>query len=149
MSNIDFLALLWYNKYVDLNSFLCADIYKYLPMGLLIMYEEVDIMSAANEPMIMDMVNKVVVLCDPIYVYLVSCKRNSANNITSFKLCAVVQDDELPESVETKLLINTDCPVPCDFIVYNITDWDECADDDCSFAYRVENGGEKLYVKGR
>ena len=59
----------------------------------------------------------------------------------------IVEDSILPEQVETKLLLKTDCPVPCDFIVYNISDWDECAEDDCSFAYRVENGGDRLYVK--
>lgn len=104
-------------------------------------------MSALKEKIIMDIVAQTVTLCDPAAVYLVSSKRNIKGEVTSFKLCVVVGDDETPEMVETRLLLRTECDVPCDFIVYNLTDWTDCASDDCSFAYRVENGGEKLYVK--
>ncbi len=105
-------------------------------------------MSAADK-IITDIVEQTVKLCSPDMIYLVSKKTNSSGQVTSFKLCIIVDDNRLPEQVETQLLLKTECSVPCDFIVYNITDWDDCAGDDCSFAYRVENGGERLYVKER
>ena len=93
-------------------------------------------------------VEETVKICDPCAVYLVSKKNNSKGELTGFKLCVVIPDGS-PEQTETHLLLKTDCPVPCDFIVYTLSDWDDCATDDCSFAYRVENGGERLYVKGQ
>lgn len=104
-------------------------------------------MAGPVNDIISDMVRQIITLCDPCMIYLVSRKTSTAGNITSFKVCVVVEDSVLPEQAETKLLLKTECSVPCDFIVYNISDWDECAGDDCSFAYRVENGGERLYVK--
>ena len=105
-------------------------------------------MSSVDK-IITDMVEQAVKLCSPDMIYLVSKKTNTQGEVTSFKLCVVVDDDMLPEQVETQLLLKTESTVPCDFIVYNLTDWDDCAGDDCSFAYRVENGGEQLYVKGQ
>lgn len=104
-------------------------------------------MSAAENALIGKMVEEIIALCDPCMIFLVSHKSNAKGELTGFKLCVIISDGESPEQVETRLLLRTDCPVPCDFIVYNVSDWDECAGDDCSFAYRVENGGERLYVK--
>ncbi len=104
-------------------------------------------MSGAGKVIISDMIKQITELCDPCMIFLVSEKTNSRGETTGFKLCVVAADGESPEQLETKLLLKTDCPVPCDFIVYTLSDWDDCAQDDCSFAYRVENGGEKLYVK--
>ncbi len=104
-------------------------------------------MAGADNAVISGMVERITELCDPCMIFLVSRKTSTKGELTSFKLCVVVSDGEAPEQVETKLLLHTDCPVPCDFIVYNISDWDDCAGDDCTFAYRVENGGERLYVK--
>lgn len=86
-------------------------------------------------------------LCSPFQIFLVSRKDNSKGELVSFKLCAVVSDDTDTAAMETKLLMNIDCDVPCDFIVYNVTDWNDCIDDDCSFAYRIDNQGVLLYGK--
>ncbi|MBQ8569769.1 MAG: hypothetical protein IJ446_11185 [Oscillospiraceae bacterium] len=84
-------------------------------------------------------------LCSPFQIFLVSQKSNSKGELVSFKLCAVVSDETDAAAMETKLLMNIDCDVPCDFIVYNVTDWNDCIDDDCSFAYRIDNQGVLLY----
>ncbi|MCC8043448.1 MAG: hypothetical protein LIO69_08110 [Oscillospiraceae bacterium] len=101
------------------------------------------------DSIISDMAQEVVDLCHPHSIYLVSYKNNSKGVLSGFKLCVVAADDILPQVLETKLLLSTDCEIPCDFIVYNLTDWNECAEDDCSFAYRVENGGVLLYEQGK
>lgn len=104
-------------------------------------------MNKTYSPVIMDMVDETVRLCDPCSIYLVSEKKDKQGDTVSFKLCIVIPDCGEPEAVETRLLLQTDCPVPCDFIVYSLEDWNDLAEDDCSFAYRVENGGDLIYVK--
>ncbi len=104
-------------------------------------------MNKTYSTVILNMVDEIVRLCDPSMIFLVSEKKDRQGTTSSFKLCVIVPECGEPEAVETKLLLQTDCPVPCDFIVYSLEDWNECAEDDCSFAYRVENGGERLYVK--
>lgn len=93
------------------------------------------------------LIGEIILLCDPMYVYLVSSKHDNRGAVTSVKLCVVVGDGSDTRNEEKKLLIETDTPIPVDFIVYNISDWNEYASEDYSFAYRVENGGERLYVK--
>lgn len=105
-------------------------------------------MSGTENALIKEMTEQIVELCDPCMIFLVSHKNNTKGELTSFKLCVVIHDGQSPEQTERRLLLSTNCPVPCDFIVYTLEDWDDCAVDDCSFAYRVENGGERLYVKG-
>ena len=95
-----------------------------------------------------DLCNNVVRLCDPWYIYAVSKKNDTSGNLISLKLVVIV-DDGLPTANEEKrLLVKIDTPIPVDFICYNISDWNDYAQEDFSFAYRVENGGERLYVKG-
>lgn len=105
-------------------------------------------MSGAENRIISDMVREVTELCDPLMIYLVSHKTNTSGELTSFKICVIVSDDSIPEQIEARLLLKTNCSIPCDFIVYTADDWIEHSEDDCSFAYRIENGGERLYVKG-
>lgn len=102
--------------------------------------------DALNNPIIREMTNEIVKICSPFQVFLVSSKTNRSGEITSFKVCIVVDDTYTNHTeLETEILLKTDCPVPCDIIVYNITDWNECLDDDCTFATRVDNEGEILY----
>gem|GEM_PF-295172 len=87
-------------------------------------------------------------ICDPCLIYLVSSKTGTDGTLKSLKLC-VVTDTADNSAVERALLLGVNSDIPCDFIVYGKTEWDELTDDDCTFAYRVDNGGEKLYVKGQ
>lgn len=99
-----------------------------------------------NDPIIKEMVDDIVKLCSPFQIFLVSHKTNSNGGLASFKVCIVVDDKYTDHmGLETEILLNTDCPVPCDIIVYTISDWNECIDDDCTFAYRIDNEGNLLY----
>lgn len=99
-----------------------------------------------HDPIIKEMADNIIKLCDPFQIFLVSKKTNSKGELTSFKLCIVVDDKyESHTDLETEILLNTDCPVPCDVIVYTVSDWNECLDDDCTFAYRVDNEGNLIY----
>lgn len=98
------------------------------------------------DPIIRSMTDEIVKICSPFQVFLVSVKTNRSGELTSFKVCIVVDDSyESHSELESKILLETDCPVPCDIIVYNISEWNECLDDDCTFASRVDNEGEILY----
>lgn len=99
-----------------------------------------------NDPVIKAMVEDIVKICDPLQIFLVSAKKNSKGEISRFKLCIVAGDQyESSSELETEILLKTDCPVPCDIIVYTVSDWNECLDDDFSFAYRIDNEGNVLY----
>ena len=99
-----------------------------------------------NIPVIKDMIEEIVKICDPMQIFLVSAKKNSKGEVIRFKLCIVVGDQyESRSNLESEILLKTDCPVPCDIIVYTISDWNECLDDDFSFAYRVDDEGNVLY----
>ena len=99
-----------------------------------------------TDPIIKKMTEDIVSICDPLQIFLVSAKRNSQGEVIRFKLCIVVGDQyESRTDLETEILLKTDCPVPCDIIVYTISDWNECLDDDFSFAYRIDNEGNVLY----
>lgn len=99
-----------------------------------------------NNPIIKKMAEDIVKICDPLQIFLVSAKKNSAGDVSRFKLCIVADDKyENHADLETEILVNTDCPVPCDILVYTVSDWNECLDDDFSFAYRIENEGNLIY----
>lgn len=98
------------------------------------------------DPIIQKVTDEIVEICSPFQVFLVSRKTNRNGELTSFKVCIVVNDSYRNHNeLEAEILINTECPIPCDIIVYNITEWNECLEDDCTFAYRVDNEGEILY----
>ncbi len=102
-------------------------------------------MNDINDPLIRKMSDEIVKICDPFQIFLISSKHNSAGKLTAFKICAVVDDSYNENELESEILIKTDCPVPCDVIIYCVTEWNECLDDDCTFASRIDNEGVKLY----
>ena len=100
---------------------------------------------STNE-IIQQITDDIVEMCSPFQVFLVSKKSNSKGILTAFKVCIIVADTYINHrELESEILINTDCPVPCDIIVYNISEWNDCLLDDCTFAYRIDNEGEILY----
>lgn len=90
-------------------------------------------------------VSKAADICDPLQIFLVSEKRGSRGDLKGFKLCLVVSDERNVNKTESELLIGIDTPVPCDYIVYRISEWNQYVDDDSTFAYRIENSGYLLY----
>ena len=85
-----------------------------------------------DNPIIKEMTEEIVKICNPLQIFLVSGKNNSNKY-------------ESHSDLETEILLKTDCPVPCDVIVYTIRDWNACVNDDCTFAYRIDNEGNLLY----
>jgi hypothetical protein len=103
-----------------------------------------------ENPIIKEMVGEIVGLCSPLQVFLVSYKTDVKGEPASFKLCAVVGDGfEDIKKLEADIQVKTNCPVPCDVVIYTVSEWNECIDDDCTFAYRVENAGDIVYEQER
>ncbi len=102
-------------------------------------------MAEKWDRVISETAEKAAKLCSPFRIYLVSQKKNYKGNITSFKLCLIVPDDVDTDKCESMLLMEIDTPVPCDYIVYNVSAWNEYVYDDSAFAYRIENSGALLY----
>ena len=78
----------------------------------------------------------------------ISCFRQDKfkRRTDSFKLCIVVADSYASHTdLETEILLKTDCPVPCDVIVYTVSEWNECLEDDCTFAYRIDSERNIVY----
>ncbi len=102
------------------------------------------------DPMIKEMAEDIVKICTPLQIFLVSAKNNSKGELTSFKLCIVVPDSYISHTdLETEILLKTDCPVPCDIIAYTISEWNECLEDDCTFAYRIDSERNIVYEQGK
>ena len=92
-----------------------------------------------TDPIIKKMTEDIVKICDPLQIFL-------ATEVSRFKLCIVVDDSYGSHSdLESEILLKTDCPIPCDIIVYTVSNWNECLDDDFTFAYRIDNEGNLLY----
>ncbi len=98
-----------------------------------------------DNPIIAKMTSEIVKICSPFQIYLVSFKLNSKGELTAFKVCIITGDSYDIVKLESDILLSTDCPVPCDIIMYHISEWNNSLEDDCTFAYRVENAGELLY----
>lgn len=102
-------------------------------------------MDLCTDKVISQTSEKAVSICNPLKIYLVSKKTNTKGDVTSFKLCIIVSDEVDEDECESKLLMEIDTPCPCDYIIYNVSDWNEYVDDDASFAYRIDNSGVLLY----
>jgi hypothetical protein len=99
-----------------------------------------------NNPIVRGITEDIVRICDPFRIFFVSGKTDKKGELVSFKVCAVVKDSYTDLSaLESEILLSTDCPIPCDVIAYNVSDWNECLDDDCTFASRIDNEGVILY----
>lgn len=84
-------------------------------------------------------------ICEPVKIILFSSKLNVSGELQSFKLCIVVNDVESVAELEGNLYLNTDCPVPFDILIYNLSEWEELIGDEVSFASRVNSMGVVIY----
>lgn len=97
------------------------------------------------EPVIKKLTDEIVEKFMPLEIFLVSAKRNNSGELTSFKLCVIVTDNINVSEFEGEVYMNTECEIPFDIIAYNVGEWNELLDDDCTFAYRIDTAGVILY----
>ena len=95
--------------------------------------------------MIKTLSDEIVSICSPQKIILVSNKFNTRKELVSFKLCVIVKDVLSTAELEGQLYLKTDCPIPFDLIIYNLSEWEELIEDFGTFAERVNNTGVVLY----
>lgn len=87
----------------------------------------------------------IIALCSPSRIFLYSAKQNIKGELSSFKLCLVVDDSFDKIKLETSIYLNLECDIPFDILIYHETEFDELCEETGSFANRIWEGGELLY----
>lgn len=102
-----------------------------------------------TEPIIQNIADEIIKNFDPLEIFLVSAKHSTSGKLTSFKLCVVIPDYINVNEFEGDVYMKTDCEIPYDIIAYNVGEWNELLDDDCTFAYRIDSAGVILYEQNK
>lgn len=82
----------------------------------------------------------------PEKVILFSQKTDLQGNVSSFKLCVVVETED-KEQIELDVYLAIDSPVSFDVLVYTPSEWQMLSQQPNSFAHRVLETGVILYER--
>lgn len=99
-----------------------------------------------TSPIVKELTNQIVEKYDPDKIIMFSHKLNIKNEITSFKICMVVDTSD-KEQLEKDVYISIDCCMPYDIIIYTPDEWDRLLQIPHSFAEKVNSMGVVLYDK--
>jgi len=99
-----------------------------------------------ENPIIMNLVEQILDMCEPTKIILFSKKFNLSEELTSFKLCVIVNDDVDIIELEQKLYLELDCENPFDVLIYRASEWEHLTEDESSFAGKITKTGVVLYV---
>lgn len=97
-------------------------------------------------PIIVKLTDQIVTKYNPIKIIMFSHKQNISNEITSFKICIVIDSDD-KEQLEKDIYISIDCCMPYDIIIYTPIEWDRLLQIPHSFAEKINATGVVLYDK--
>lgn len=99
-----------------------------------------------ENPVINQIAQSIAEKCSPIKIILISYKTNNYEELTSFKLALIVNDniESMPE-LECSLYMEIDSDIPFDLIFYSISEWNELKDNEGTFAWKINNTGAVLY----
>lgn len=98
-----------------------------------------------KDPIIMNLVDEILNICNPIKIILYNVKFNIIKEMTSFKLCVIVSDDTAIDELESKLYLELDCENPFDVLLYTLSEWEHYNFDETSFAGKIAKTGVVLY----
>ncbi|NMB30704.1 MAG: nucleotidyltransferase domain-containing protein [Clostridiales bacterium] len=99
-----------------------------------------------THPIIKELTSQIVGKYDPDKIIMFSHKLNVKNEITSFKICIVIDTSD-KEQLEKDIYISIDCCMPYDIIIYTPNEWDRLLRIPHSFAEKVNSTGVVLYDK--
>ena len=87
-------------------------------------------------------------LCSPEKIYLFNLKKDmSGKATTSFKLCVIIEADDLP-AIEKELYLGIESGMPFDLVLYTPREWAEYSAEEQSFARRILTEGTMIYERG-
>lgn len=82
----------------------------------------------------------------PKGIVLISKKVNNQNELTSFKIAILVDDNISSISeLECKIYIDVDSEIPYDIVIYRVSEWLYLKEDVSTFAYKIYSQGVWLY----
>lgn len=85
---------------------------------------------------------------NPESILLISKKVNNSNELTSFKIAVLVNDDISSISeLECKIYLDIDSDIPYDIVIYKMSEWLYLKEDVSTFAYKIYSVGVWLYGK--
>lgn len=89
-------------------------------------------------------VDEIVAMLAPQWVYLYNHRTNAAGSTTGFKLCVVA---DMPDKavVERRIYLEIDSEVPFDVILYTPAEWKRLCDTPDSFARKIFLTGMVVY----
>lgn len=100
--------------------------------------------NISNSPYIKQAVDKLVKSYRPEKIYLFSQKSDLDGEITSFKLCLVVDTNDRQE-IEKHIYREIDLDIPFDILIYTPEEWEKITHRTASFASRIMENGVLLY----
>ncbi|MDR0918668.1 MAG: hypothetical protein LBM93_05390 [Oscillospiraceae bacterium] len=77
-------------------------------------------------------------------IILISKKIDVQGGLQSFKLCVVVETDNVSQT-EEQLYMQIDCDINFDLILYNTADWERLSKEHGAFAWKIKQTGAVLY----
>ena len=98
-----------------------------------------------ENPIIINLVDQILDLCNPLKIILFNKKHDLFDNLTSFKLCVIVPDDTDVDDLECTLYLELECENPFDVLIYKETEWTNLIIDEASFAGKISRTGVVLY----
>ena len=82
----------------------------------------------------------------PKAIVLISKKINNQNELISFKIAVLVDDNISSISeLECKIYLDVDSEIPYDIVIYKASEWLYLKEDTSTFAYKIYSQGVWLY----
>lgn len=95
-------------------------------------------------PHVKRLIEEIQELCSPEKIYLYNAKFDLHQQMTSFKICLVV-DTKDKAALERRIYLELDCDLPYDFVLYTPEEWEACMQNPYSFAVTIREKGVLLY----
>ena len=98
-----------------------------------------------QNPVIINLVNQILNFRNLLKIILFNVKFNILKEMTSFKICVIVSDDQDIYELESKLYLELECENPFDVLIYKVSEWEHYSFDETSFAGKIAKTGVVLY----
>lgn len=98
-----------------------------------------------HEPIIDQVAQGILDLVSPTRIILYNCKRDLTDEVTSFKLCVVMNQINNKGSILRQIYDEIDCEIPFDVLLYTNQQFEDLKMDAGAFANRVDQKGKVLY----
>ncbi len=89
--------------------------------------------------------DKVIAVAQPEFVFLYNCKHEVDGELRSFKLCIICEYEDKGKLLRE--IFDVDCDVPFDVLIYTKEQFAQLRNDTAAFANQICRRGKMLYGK--